>query len=221
MRRARSEDEKQERRGQILATARAMYEANPSFGAFTMSALATEAGLAKGTLYLYFRTKEALFLALLEELLAEWFDDVERRAARGAGAWTADHTAAELLESVRGRPTLARLLTIMGTILEHNVAYDNVLAFKRELHRRAGDTGRLLEARLPWLGAGEGGRVLVYLHALVVGLWQQAEPSPVVARILGEPEMAAIRVDFERDLGVMLRALLTGMRVRAEGVAPG
>lgn len=215
MRRARSEDEKQERREQILRTARVMYEANPSFGAFTMSALAAEAGLAKGTLYLYFRTKEALFLALLEGLLAEWFDDVERRVARGTGAWTADEAAEALLDSVRGRATLARLLTIMGTILEHNVAHDTVLGFKRELHRRAGDTGRRLEERLPWLGEGGGGRVLVYLHALVVGLWQQAEPSPVVARILGEPEMAAIRVDFGRDLGVLLPALLTGMQARS------
>lgn len=216
MRRARSDEDKEERRAQILATALRMYVENPSFAAFTMSALATEAGLAKGTLYLYFRTKEALFLALLERMLAEWFDEVERSTARGAGPWAADQAAEVLLGSVRGRRTLLRLLTIMATILEHNVAFETALEFKRALHERAAVVGARLEARLPWLAAGEGGRILVYLHALVVGLWQQAEPSPVVARILGEPEMAAIRVDFERDLGVLLRALLTGMQARTE-----
>ena len=216
MRRARSDDDKLERRGQILDTALRMYEVNPSFAAFTMASLGAETGLAKGTLYLYFRTKEALFLALLDRMLGEWFAEVERRTARGTGAWTADEAAEALLRSVRGRDTLLRLLTIMATILEHNVAYGTALEFKRMLHERAGSVGARLEGRLPWLAAGEGGRMLVYLHALVVGLWQQAEPSPVVARILGEPEMAAIRVDFERDLGILLRALLTGMRVRAE-----
>jgi AcrR family transcriptional regulator len=221
MRRARSDDDKLERRGQILDAALRMYEANPSFAVFTMAALGAETGLAKGTLYLYFRTKEALFLALLDRMLGEWFADVERRAARGTGAWTADEAAEALLDSVRGRPTLLRLLAIMATILEHNVAFETALEFKRMLHERAGSVGARLEARLPWLAAGEGGRMLVYLHALVVGLWQQAEPSPVVARILGEPEMAAIRVDFERDLGILLRALLTGMRARAEAAAAG
>jgi AcrR family transcriptional regulator len=30
-------------------------------------------GLAKGTVFLYFKTEEALFLALVEQRLVEWF----------------------------------------------------------------------------------------------------------------------------------------------------
>lgn len=215
MRRARSDEEKRERREAILDTALAMYAEQPSFAAFTMAALGERAGVAKGTLYLYFRTKEELFLALAERFLAEWFAEVEGRLARAAEAWTAERAAAALLESLRGREVLARLLSILGTILEHNVEFEAALRFKRELHARAFATGRLLEARLPWLVPGQGARLLLYLHALVVGLWQMAEPSPVVARIMAAPELEPARIDFERDLAVTLGAMLRGLETAA------
>lgn len=220
MRRARSDEEKRERRDGILAVALGMYEAAPSFGAFTMAGLAERAGLAKGTLYLYFRSKEELFLALLEALLGEWFDEIDTRTGADAAAWDAAHAAGVLAESVRGRTTLARLLTILGTILEHNVDHDTALAFKRSLLARVAATGAGLERRLPFLGAGEGARLLLHLHALVVGLWQMAEPSPTVARILAAPEMAAGRVSFDRDLRDVLDALLAGRERLSRGDAP-
>lgn len=214
MRRARSDEDKRERREAILSTALGMYERDPSFGAFTMAALAAEAGLAKGTLYLYFRTKEEVFLALVERLFGEWFADVDARLERGEGTWTAAEGAAVLLESVRGRLTLVRLLVIQGVIVEQNVEHDAALAYKRAVLERMAATGSLLERRLPFLPEDGGARLLLHLHALVTGLWQLAEPSPVIRRVLDEPGMEAARVDFERELGVLLRAVLEGMERR-------
>jgi AcrR family transcriptional regulator len=212
MRRARSDDDKQERREAILATAAAMYDRDPSFGAFTMAGLAKEAGLAKGTLYLYFRTKEELFLALLEAGFHAWFDDVDARLESATAAWTQDDAADAIVRSIRGREALARLLSIMPAIVEHNVEFDAALRFKRHVMQRAGVTGSRLEARLPWLRAGDGARFLVHLHALVIGVWQLAEPSPVIRRVMESPELAAARVDFEQDLRFLLAALLRGMQ---------
>ena len=42
--------------------------------AVVMDEVARKAGVAKGTLYLYFRTKEELFLGLLERAFEAWFD---------------------------------------------------------------------------------------------------------------------------------------------------
>jgi AcrR family transcriptional regulator len=215
MRRARSEEDKQERREAILATAAAMYEREPSFAGFTMAALAREAGLAKGTLYLYFRTKEELFLALLESGFDAWFDDVDARLDAGTGEWSADEAADAVVRSIRGRETLARLLSIMPAIVEHNVEFDAALRFKRGVLHRAEVTGHRLEARLPWLRPGEGARFLIHLHALVIGVWQLAEPSPVIRRVMETPELAPARVDFAEDLRFLLAALLRGMRAQS------
>lgn len=215
MRRARSDEDKRERREAILATARAMYEREPSFAAFTMGALAAEAGLAKGTLYLYFRTKEELFLALLETGFDGWFDDVDARLDASGAEMTPDGAAEVLVASIRGRETLARLLSILPTIVEHNVEYDAALRFKRQVMRRADVTGHRLEARLPFLRTGEGARFLVHLHALVIGVWQLAEPSAVIRRVMETPELAPARVDFAEDLRFLLATLLSGMRMAA------
>src|SRR5215213_6470171 len=121
MRRARSQEEKTERRNAIVTTAWRMYTREPSFAAFTMAALARQAGLAKGTLYLYFRTKEELFLALLENGFGAWFDSMDRRLDDAQGEWTPERVAGVVLASIAGRETLARLLSILPAIVEHNV----------------------------------------------------------------------------------------------------
>ena len=63
MQRARKVEHKQARAKDILDAALALYRAR-GFAAFTMADLAAEVGLAKGTVFLYFPTKEALGLAL-------------------------------------------------------------------------------------------------------------------------------------------------------------
>lgn len=219
MRRARSDEDKQERRNAILTTAWRMYTRDPSFAAFTMAALAKQAGLAKGTLYLYFRTKEELFLALLEGGFDAWFDVIDARLDGGRGEWTPEDGAEVVVRSLRGRETLARLLSIQPAIVEHNVEFEAALRFKRRVMHRAEVTGHRLEARLPFLRPGEGARLLVHLHALVIGVWQLAEPSPVIRRVMQTPELAPARVDFDEDLRFLLVALLKGMQADAAGRA--
>jgi AcrR family transcriptional regulator len=217
-RRARSSEAKLERRERILSTALAVYTENPSFAAFTMAALADRAGVAKGTLYLYFRTKEEVFLALVSGLFARWFDEMDAGLDDDAGgAWGRERAAELLMRVTVGHTTLARLLSILGTIVEHNVPFEAASAFKRRAFDRALATGARLERRLPFLRAGQGARFLVWLHALVIGFWQLHEPSDTIRRIMEDPALQPARIDFERDLGALLRMLLLGMEAEGGG----
>ena len=81
--RARSDDAKRARRQFILATADQLLRLY-GFDAFTMNRLAAAADLAKGTLYLYFATREELVLALYTDLHDGWmnrFIDAEKQMA--------------------------------------------------------------------------------------------------------------------------------------------
>ena len=69
--RARSDDAKRARRQFILATADQLLR-HEGFDAFTMNKLAAATDLAKGTLYLYFATREELVLALYTDLHDGW-----------------------------------------------------------------------------------------------------------------------------------------------------
>lgn len=67
MRRARTEEAKLERRRRLLKAALDEFFAS-GFAASRMEDIAHRAGFSKGTIYLYFDSKEALFQALIEEL---------------------------------------------------------------------------------------------------------------------------------------------------------
>ena len=69
--RAISDDAKRARRQFILSTADQLLR-NEGFDAFTMHKLAAATNLAKGTLYLYFSTREELVLALYTNLHEGW-----------------------------------------------------------------------------------------------------------------------------------------------------
>ncbi len=207
--RARKGAQKEERKQAILDVARAMCATAP-FAEVTMAAVADRAGLAKGTLYLYFKTKEELVLALLEDQLWSWFDLVDKRLVYLIRP-SAGKVAALICETLAERPLLRRLLSILHALLEQNLDYESALRFKSTALERLVKTGARLEAALPFLPRGGGGQLLLTLHALVVGLQQMADPSPQVARVLADPRMAPLRVDFDAALSYSLAALLHGL----------
>src|SRR5262245_54156542 len=80
MRRAVKEDQKEERRQEILDKAWQLFQQH-DYQAVNIIDVARGVGLAKGTIYLYFKTKEALFLAIQEQQFQHWFDDIEAQLA--------------------------------------------------------------------------------------------------------------------------------------------
>jgi AcrR family transcriptional regulator len=74
---------KESKREAILASALELFNRN-GFRGTSMEAIARRAGLAKGTVYLYFPGKEALFAHLVEENLSRALVERRRLAACGA-----------------------------------------------------------------------------------------------------------------------------------------
>jgi AcrR family transcriptional regulator len=210
--RARSDDDKNARRDQLLQAALELWDTS-RFSSFTMSDVANRAGLAKGTTYLYFKTKEELLLALLTRELEQWFNELNA-ALETRERWSPRKLARVIAESLRERTTLRRLMTIQASILEHNITLDTAIEFKRFLLARAATTSAALEARLPFLEPGDGVFVLKTLNALVIGLDQLSDPSEVAQTVLEQPEMNVLKVEFETHLRQALEAVLNGMKHR-------
>ena len=72
--RPRTRAPREQRRAQVLAAALGCF-AEKGFHAATMDDLVRASGLSKGSLYWHFESKEAVFLALLDEFAAEFFAD--------------------------------------------------------------------------------------------------------------------------------------------------
>ena len=84
---------KEDRSGEILAAALACFSKS-GFAATRMDDIARKARIAKGTIYLYFKNKEAVFKALARASVATRLDAVEADIARHQGC------AADLLRLV-------------------------------------------------------------------------------------------------------------------------
>jgi hypothetical protein len=55
--------------------------------------------------------------------------------------------------------------------------------------------------------------LLLICHGVIAGLRPLANPSPTVARVLSDPILESLRIDFDRELRTCLRALFAGARL--------
>ncbi len=211
-RRAMSDAQKQTRRAAILAAAARIY-AERDYADITMAEVASAAHVVKGTLYLYFPSKESLFLALLGEQLDEWLATLRSGLAEIAADEAAIERVVALFDATLAeRPTLTRLTAILYSILEHNVDVATMRDFKQRRREHLQATGIYLEQTLPFLTPQGGGMdVLLQCHVLVVGLRSVSDSTPVVREVIQAPDFALFAVDFRAYLSRMLRALLWGM----------
>ena len=79
------------RRSEILAAATRVF-GNKGFDATLMDEIAKAAGLAKGTLYLYFKSKDAIYQAVVRQTLAE-VDELTRQYVEVAPDFAAKYAA--------------------------------------------------------------------------------------------------------------------------------
>lgn len=212
--RARSDAAKDARRTALLAAARALLADRP-FAELAMSAVADRAGVAKGTVFLYFPTKEALGLAVVEEWLDEWFDALDSRLGMLRARASAARVAEAVVAVTLARPRLVELLALLGPLLEQNVPRAAAESFKARVLVRSIQLGAALERVLPALAPGEGLQCCLVIHALVIGIHQQAVPAPIIREVLADETFAPLRVDFASALQHTLTAYFLG-RDRAE-----
>ena len=128
-RRARSEDQKVQRHAAILKAARDLIEER-GFDGVTMNAMAERTGLAKGTLYLYVRSKEELFLLLFDEALRELVDRFVNEQNLSADS---SELAGFLTHLSQSTPLFLPLFARLVAVIEANVADEALFSAKRSM----------------------------------------------------------------------------------------
>jgi len=143
--RARGEADKARRTDAILKAGREIWSHNPF--EFTMTEVADRAGVVKGTLYLYFATKEELLAAVSQQLLAAYLDRVDRALEK------------------RKRWTLAEVAALFsgGTRLPMVPHNDGT-------RERITETAERIDARVSGLRRGDSTRFLLCATALLAAL---------------------------------------------------
>jgi len=212
--RARNREDKAIRRETILHAAERVLASVP-YSEITVARVARDAGLAKSTVYLYFASKEQLMLAVFERELAAMFGDLRAELDRLDGR-APDAFAALLVDCLARRPLVALLATVLHAILEHNIDLVTAVRFKHALLAQLSDIGGAVERRLPFLRPGEGARLFLRAHALLIGVRQLSDPAPIMAEAHAQPGLEAFKIDFATEFSDCLVCLLRGMQRRAQ-----
>ena len=200
-RRAVGPEDKSERRAAIVNAVHELARRDLS-SSFSVEQLARKAGLAKGTVYLYFKTREEMLLAVHEKHSHELFDVVERALA------APDASAAKVVRAglryLKGHPEFYPLAASCRGMLDKNVSTEAAFAFKDGIGKRLEPLGGRIEQLYPGLKRGEGAVLLMNNYAMIVGLWQLADPPLSLRPVMERPEMRIFKIDFEKQLNAAL-----------------
>lgn len=187
--RAIQAEDKQERHHAILDAAERLLLREPERVA-SVAEVADEAGLAKGTVYLYFPSKEELLLALHERNLEAFFaafDAMVRRPPRVA----LEDLLAVTFDHIVGRPLFLPLAARCFALMAHSIPADVADAYRQRMTTRLENAGAGVERLFPGLAPGEGVAKLRHSFALMIGLWQMSAASACSAN--APPVPSAVR----------------------------
>ena len=217
--RAIDDDEKAARREAIVDAASNLYEHALELPA--VADVAAEAGLAKGTMYLYFETKEAIYLALHARHTQGFFEALIARV-EGPAPFDLEAMLAIVDEHMIRRAAFLPLSHVCLGAAPDRIDGRSHEAFHAALGGWLARAGAGLERRLPRLAPGDGVRFLHQGYALLLGLYQllgQASQCAAYARMraLGD---GAIRLpgDFRSEAHAALRDLW--LRAGSHGLSP-
>ena len=172
IKRAYGGEDKQARRAAIVAAA-AVLVGDGRGDLPTAPSIAQACGLAKGTVYLYFSSKEAIFSALLQESWGGVVGLVEESFAPLASSVGDDPVSAFLVAYIAHLNSHRELLRLdaLRPTLEKGLDLASLTEFKQTFVERLVTGGALIDRRLS-LRDGKGVKLLTRTHALTCRLWQ-------------------------------------------------
>jgi AcrR family transcriptional regulator len=163
--RARSLEDKSFRRQQILDAAAALFQ-EVGYEGFSVALLASKAGVVKGTLYLYFKTREEVFLALYDQSLNRMSEAFIAQLQPSMS----DRAFCELLYEVAfGDSLYVPLQARLEKVIEHNVSIDSLIDSKRNFVKQV---GRIATATAAAIGLDQAQAIefIKTLGVLIVGV---------------------------------------------------
>ena len=210
--RAMAVEDKEERRNAILDAAEALFLEHGDRMA-SVSEVADAAGVAKGTVYLYFPSKEEMLLALharhVETFFAELIAHLDAPGAKDFAS-----IFAVTRKHIIRHPTYLPLTSRCFGLMDRDLPFNCTLEFKVRVGQLLGAAGTRLERVFEGLAPGDGVALLCNSYGLMVGMWQLLYPNKRLGALLEKPELSMFRVDYEGEVEAALRALWTGTIAR-------
>ena len=216
--RAVQAEDKAARRSTILHAAQSLLARDPENFA-SVAQVAEEAGLAKGTVYLYFKTKEEMLMAIHAEQATRLFDVVEALIDAQGAELTVEQCVDAFCGFVRDNPLFLQLAGKCHSSFERNIDPEFMYQFRLGVAARLAQLGPQIEAAFPVLQAGQGVELLNHTYAFGIGTWQLCDPSHDPEG-LARPGLDVLRKDVQTVMRRGLMALWRGYALPEPSALP-
>lgn len=198
--RARDPEQKAQRRETILQAAAQLFLENghqlPS-----AAQVAKKANVAKGTVYLYFKTKEEIFLSLFSHKIGQLIQSFEQLNTQSA---IDTQLVTLVLEFGQREPSFMPLSTVLQSVLDTKIPPGTLYQFKKELSEALANAGKSLDMSFE-LPDGFSERALLHSYGGLVGLWQLLQWPEVLSDVKDEPVFAPLQRDLAKELSILFR----------------
>lgn len=206
-----TDSQKKERFSKIIKSSKELFRSK-DFKNITISEIAAYSGLAKGTLFLYFSSKEEIFLALAEQLLESWFTKLEillDKHALNTREVTIESFVEIIINSVSDSIIL-KLFSILDDTIEQNIESERALEFKLFLKSNIYKIGGKIEALFPVIKSGEGITIINAINICLIGAYKVSNPSDIISEIVTQPGMEIFNRNFKPLFSNLMNYYLRG-----------
>jgi AcrR family transcriptional regulator len=199
-------EQKDERRQLILRSAAEELSLVGSSADFTVNALAQRAGLAKGTVYLYFKSKNAILIELLGDAIEDFLVDIVVKFSKLPEPVNAKQAASTIRDALKISACERRLPQLLKSRSDKDSGTSHQYKYQKRIKPFMERADAIIVSRLHGLHLGEGNKILRYGWALLLGLSDIADH---------QPKPAVTPIDVEQDLREALTRLIEGYLTRS------
>ena len=157
------------RKEEIINACAELYESR-GFREITLKDIGAATTLTRTGIYLYFETKEEIFLALLAREYDAWVAEMQDVMAR-AEAMTREEVAAVLARTLTDHPRLLRLLSMNLFEMEANSRPERLAEFKVSFGASLKTVEMMIQKYLPEMDSADRQRFLYAFFPFIYGIY--------------------------------------------------
>ena len=163
------------RKEEIINACAKLYE-EKSFREITLKEIGAATTLTRTGIYLYFETKEEIFLALLAREYDAWSEEM-REVMEKNETMDRGEVAAVLAGTLTGHPRLLRLLSMNLYEMEANSRPERLTEFKVSFGASLKTVDQMIEKYLPEMGAAGRQEFLYAFFPFIYGIYPYTSVS--------------------------------------------
>lgn len=156
------------RRDEIINVCETLYK-TMSFKEINIKEIGKITSFGRTSIYNYFKTKEEIFLALLQREYDAWTEELSKIADKDK--MPADKTAEELAHSLEKRVLMLKLLAMNLYDIEENSSFEKLCEFKKSYKVSVKALDSVLEKHCPNMTAEERNSFIYALLPFLFGVY--------------------------------------------------